>query len=308
MEKVNKRFIILVTLSFIAIISLLMINRVFFILDNKEYKIAVILDKQNALYNEFIKDGVNLAGYEMGITIEYIETDKDLNIALNEQIEDNSSGIIILEPNNKYIDIPKGLKKPVIFLGEDLDLEPNTELSYINSDSFKMGKYIAEEILKNGNIRKNIVFVTNNDLKKTEENMYKGFLDVMKFSYNDIKQIVFDKETIFEILKNNKNDVFVTFDPYILNELCEIKSKNIELDKKEIYGLSKGNERIRYLENDIAKAVIVKNEFSLGYLSVDIMRKMIEKKPYSNEKINFNIVNKRSMYLRENQYLLFPFK
>ncbi len=308
MEKVNKRFIVLVTLSFIAIISLLMINRVFFILDNKEYKIAVILDKQNALYNEFIKDGINLAGYEMGITIEYIETDKDLNIALNEQIENNSNGIIILEPNNKYIDIPKGLKKPVIFLGEDLDLEPNTELSYINSDSFKMGKYIAEEILKNGNIRKNIVFVTNNDLKKTEENMYKGFLDVMKFSYNDIKQIVFDKETIFKILKNNKNDLFVTFDPDILNGICEIKSKHIELDKKEIYGLSKGNERIRYLENDIAKAVIVKNEFSLGYLSVDIMRKMIEKKPYNNEKINFNIVNKRNMYLRENQYLLFPFK
>ena len=308
MKKVNKKFIVLVILSFLIIISLLMLNRVFFILDNKEYKISVILNKQDESYNELIKDGINLAGYEMGIKIDYIETDEDFSIVLNSQIENDANGVIILEPNNKCINIPKNFKRPVVFLGEDLDLEPNLNLSYINSDSFKMGGDIAEEILKNGNMRKNIIFVTHENIKESEENMYKGFSNVIDFSYNTIEQVVFNKETIYSILKNKKNTVFVTFDPYILNELCKIKNIYKELNKKEIYGLSKGNERIKYLENDIAKGVIVKNEFSLGYLSIDIMRKMIEKKPYNNEKINFNVINKRNMYLRENQYLLFPFK
>lgn len=304
MEKVNKKFSTLMMLILVIILSLIGINK--FITYNYEYTITVIYNEDEKIYNNLIKEGIDLAGYEMGIVINYVNYFENINNVLKDEYK-NSDGFIVLEMNKDSILDLKNIQKPIIFLGEDLELKPNTNISYINSDSQKIGEYIADEILKNGNTRENIIFIKDKNCLQSEKNMHKSFIDIINLSNNTIEEVIFEEVNLENLMEETKSNIFVTFEPYILNELCEIKIKNDNLKNKQIYGLSKGNERIKYLENDILKGAIVKNEFSLGYLSVNNIKRMVQKKPYNIEKINFNIINKRNMYLKENQYLLFPF-
>ena len=302
MNKLNKKFRNLVIFSFFIIFSFLFLNKLYFHFYDKTYEIAIILDTKKD--NELIKNGINLSAYENKVSINYIDIK---NIKSIKQIEKKIDGIIILEVFNEDIKILEDFKKSILILGEDIPEEVDLLISYINSDTFEMGKEIADEILRNGNTRENIIFLSNNILTRSEKNTYKGFSSFINLSKNRIKDTIFNEKTIYEIFENNENNIFVTFDPYILDRICKIKYKNKDFTKKQIYGISKGNKRINYLENNILNGVIVKNEFSLGYLGLDTIYKMVQKKPYKKSKINFSLINKRNMYIKENQYLLFPF-
>ena len=63
-----------------------------------------------------------------------------------------------------------------------------------------------------------------------------------------------------------------------------------------------------YIEKDDITASIIQNDFNLGYLSMRRAMEILNKIEDREEgMIDYAFVNRRNMYTKENQRLLFPF-
>lgn len=309
MSSINNKKIFVFTILMLFVISFLsLLNRVLYV-DKENYKISIIVNKEEDEYNSLVKEGINLATYELLLEVKYIYATElyPIDYHIKNEIKKGVDGVVVLSSFKENIILEDNIKTPIIILGENTKIKPY--ISYINSNSFKMGSFIGDEIIKNGNTRKTIILLKDKKNIKNELEMCKGVKNSLKLSYNKIEEIYYDSNKLYDLMKNNANKVFVTFNPYILEDLCKIKLNNKKFfQNTELYGFSRGNNRIKYLDDDICKAIVVQNEFSLGYLGILEMKNILNKDIYSNDEINFSIVNKMNMYKKENQYLLFPFK
>lgn len=319
-----KRRSILFSIFFILIIFFIII--VFKYLNTEDdknpiYKMTYISKGDNLT---FISEGINQASKDMNVEVEIYRITKENKIEeqnklLEKCINDDIDAIIISPVD--YEKISEVINKhnysgPVILMDSKIDLKKN--LSYISCNDYDIGKSLVEEIIQRGNTSENFVIFGNEEEFETLEEINKGFIEEINNTRNKYKYVKIsedDNKQYSEILKyieENRVDVIVSFDSGILEVIAKIK-KGLYMENKrdnsdfEVYGVGLTNKILSYVEEDIIDAVAVKNEFNLGYLSVEMAVNKLKNNKVEEKDIDFSIVNKRNMYSERNEKLLFPF-
>ncbi|WP_300379406.1 substrate-binding domain-containing protein [Clostridium sp.] len=290
--------------------------------ETKIYNIAVIVRGRNSESWTIIKEGMEQAASEMNVNISFITLLEENNIKeqkeLIEREIENKVDSIVISPAD-YLELTKIIeitnkKIPVILF--ESNIETQTKIPYISCDNEELGKKLAEEVVRNGNLRNNITILRSRGNFSSTNERIKGFIKELKLSKNSYEFLDLPKDEveislkINEIIEKNSTDVVISFEPNVLEILGKAKknfnSVNKIKSKIEVYGSGSSSAIVSLIEENIINGIAMQNEVNLGYLSIKAAVEKIEKKEIDKGKINSTIINSENMYSKENQRILFP--
>lgn len=310
-------FIITITL-FIAIISYLIPDK-----DKKKvYKISYISASTKEKNLKFISEGISRAAKDMNaeVTMHKLLPGKEVEnqISLLKKEVEKNVDVILISPID-YEKLAKPIeeaneKVPIILINSKID--SNKKLPYISCNNYGLGINLAEEVLQRGNTRKRILIVKENINISNLNEMEDGFRDELKNSKNSLLELKLKENSdnyynqILSFIKENNVDIIVSFNENVIEAAAKLKKdlyKENEKYKFELYGASKANEIVSYVEEGIIDGLAIENEFNIGYLGTEMAIKKITNEKIEEKEIRYTVINKRNMYLEENQKLIFPF-
>lgn len=316
-----------ILITFLFVLSLLFIVLIANIISSDDknpiYKISYISRNESVGELSFISQGIEQAEKDLNVKVNICTLPKGNKIEnqvklLEKEIKNEVDAIIISPMDYKEISkvIEEANKKiPIVLI--DSKIESDKNIPFISANSYEIGKSLALEIIKKGNTRKTIGIVEEEVRCSSLDEIRNGFLDEIKYSKNKCEYVRFsnNKEKNYEEIKKyilDKNvDALVAFDAAMLENIARAKKELLEEGNEkgnvEIYGVGRTEKILSYVENEIIDAVIVKNEFNLGYLSVEMAVNEIMNKKVQEKQVDFSLINKRNMYSEKNQKLIFPF-
>lgn len=320
--RIRKKYVFLILFIMVLASSLILIKGG----RKKEvtiYDVAVITRGRNSEEWSIMKAGMDQASSEMNINLRFITLLEDNSIQEQKELlerEMNSAADAILISPADYTELSGLLeninkKMPIVLFESNIDTKQ--DISYISCDNYELGQELAEEVVRNGNTRNNIVIVESDLTYSSIKERYLGFIDEISKSKNTYETVEFptDESKLYNkirsLIEDNKVDVIVTFEPNILEDIGKakkylIKNYNISSDI-EVYGTGRTSTIISLIEEKVIDSIAIQNEFNVGYLSIKTaVNKLENKKNDSKINITSTLINSRNMYSEENQKMLFP--
>ncbi|MDU5105394.1 substrate-binding domain-containing protein [Clostridium sp.] len=320
--RIKKKLIILTLLLAVLASSLVLLKEG----GKKEivvYDISVIIRGRNNEEWSIIKAGMEQASSEMNVNLRFISLLEENNVEEQkdylEKSIDSGTDAIIISPSDytalSNIIENTSKKVPIVLFESKIDTKQN--IPYISCDNYELGKKLAEEVIRNGNTRKNII-IAKSDLEFSSlVDRYNGFKDEINKSKNTYEVIELPKDDsklyneIRSIMEEDQETVFVAFEAGELEAIGRAKKyiindTNVKYDT-EVYGIGRTSTIISLIEEEIINATVIQNEFNIGYLSVNTAVNKIEHKKIDNKiSIESTVINGENMYSKENQKILFP--
>ena len=321
--KVNKKIVFIVLLILLLISSLLLLKES----ESKKiivYDVAVITRGRNSDIWTRMKAGMEQASSEMNINLRFIYLLEENSVTEQKDILEREmnrgTDAIIISPAD-YTELStliENINKKIPIVLFESKIDTKQAIPYISCDNYKLGKNLGEELIKNGNTRSNIAVVKSDVSYSSIEERYVGFIEEISSSKNsyELIEMPLDDSKLYNqikvLMEEDKFDVIVAFDTnaleaigkakkYVLNN-SEIKNNNIDL-----YGTGCTSTIISLIEENIIKSISMQNEFNVGYLSVkDAVLKIQGKKIEKTVDIISTVINRKNMYSKENQKMLFP--
>lgn len=320
--KIRKKPIVIVSFVLLILAFLIIIPQ---INSNKRnyYNISVILRNKNSEGIRVIKDGIEQAASEANINLNYITLIKDNDIenqreVIAKEIEKGIDALVISPADyDKLTSYIEEINKKIPIILFDSNINTKQRINYVSCDNYNLGKRLAEEVIRNGNTKKEVK-ILKSDLNSSSINeMIEGFYDEITNINKDIEIIELSSEEEvmnfkIEKLLNEKNEkVVVTFEQNILEILGSNKKSNYDKEKNnkfenEIYGTGSSSLVISLIEEGIIDGIAMQNEFNLGYITLKTLIGEIENKNGNYGIIDSTIINLENMYSKENQKVLFP--
>ncbi len=290
----------------------------------KEIKAMFIPKSRGTSFWEITIAGFNTAVTENNIEGKVVaplnEEDIDGQIALIENAVEEGYNLIILSSINyekPVAVIEDAISKGVQFVSIDSDVNSQKVKVRISTDNYaagyKMGKQMAEDLGGVGNV----------GLLIFDENTRNGYDRISGFTtaiseYPNMN-IVTRKSTVSNSLIAMDNTVsMLRQHPNIqavasFNELTTVGVGMAieELSREDLYAIGFDNNAtvVDYLEKGVFDALVVQNQFSMGYLAVEYGIDLVNGIVVSENNIDtgINIVTRNNIYNPNIQTILFPF-
>jgi ribose transport system substrate-binding protein len=291
--------------------------------ENKQ-KINVIVKMKEASFFNVVKMGAEAAGKEFDADVIYDgpdnEKDIDEQIKLVEEAINNNSNAIVLAASD-YNRLAPVVEKaannniPVIII--DSQLKSDRIKGFIGTDNFDAGAQLGQTVA--ARIGKDCRIAVMNFMKgaASSDMREKGVFNTLK-EYPEIKVVSnmycnSDEGNAFKltekVIKENDNlNAVVCTNAQSTEGVARAIDANKLSGKIKIIGLDSTPEEISYLDKGVIEALVIQNPFNMGYLGVRYAIDAINNKPIPETTFTrLKIVDKKNMYLPENEKLLFPF-
>jgi ribose transport system substrate-binding protein len=310
--------IICIILLVIAYAAYAMLN---FGKDEQTYRISIIVDGSGSDRWTAFKEGIEQGATDHGLRVnivsagEHIDADEEYQ-AISAAIDSGSVGII-LEPcrgdeTNEKLDAALQNKGIVLI---DTDIEPEEVYTTVMPDPYEVGKALAEELMSDIDYTDVVrigIFGGNQDLLSMQRRL-EGFNDALSdddVAY-EIAWIVTEDEIYDKGLKSVIDDYDVDCIVAFDNEATEQAIDAYDtFDDPEImlYGEGCSEKVVYYLDKGTVKALVVPNEFEMGYECMSAIAAQLNYGTVATERhiVDFIVVDRDNMYDEENQKLLFP--
>ena len=290
----------------------------------KKLTVDVILKSSDNDFWQTVRAGAVDAGKEFGIDISFNSPLNENNIddqikLVNTAIDDKVDAIVLaaadykrlVEVSEKAID--KGI--PIIIV--DSTIDSNRVSSVIATDNREAARKAGDILTSMVKGKANLGIVSFVKGAASSDDREAGIYDAIG-NYHNIK--VIDKiytnsdETMSEELtknmlkQHNEIDAIVALNgPSTTGAARAIKELKLE-GKVKVIGFDNTIGEIDYLEDGIIQDTVIQNPYSMGYLGVkhayDVINKISIPKTINT---GSTVIDKKNMYLPENEKLLFPF-
>ena len=321
--RVNKKIVFMILLILLLVSSLLLLKES----ESKKiivYDVVVITRGRNSEIWSRMKAGMEQASSEMNINLRFISLLEENSVTEQKDILEKEmnrgTDAIIISPADytELSSLIENINKKIPIVLFESKIETKQAIPYVSCDNYKLGRNIGEELIKNGNTRSNIAVVKSDVSYSSIDERYVGFIEEISSSKNsyEVIEIPLDDSKLCDeikvLMEEDKFDVIVAFDTnaleaigkakkYVLNN-SEIKNNNIQ-----IYGTGCTSTIISLIEENIINSISMQNEFNVGYLSVkNAVLKIQGKKIEKTVDIISTVINRKNMYSKENQRMLFP--
>ncbi len=315
-------------LLFLAAIFLFVLSNYFngenSINNEKKKDIALVLKTNADYYSKIIKMGADAAAREFNINLIYnapdAEGDIDGLVKLVNQAIDNKVDALVLSVGHasaleEVTQKALKLKIPVVMI--DAGMEDKNVQSVITTDNLDAGEKAVEEIIGISGLKSNVAIISPENGGENLDQREAGLLSELS-RYNQInvlrkKYNPLDRDTAFNNAKeilggSEKIDIIVALDSTATESAGDAAIYMNTAKDVKIIGFGSTIKIIEHLENGVIEASVIENPYSMGYLgvktAVDILnRKSVPRLINTSSKIIYS----NTIYLPENQKLLFPF-
>lgn len=309
--------VIIVIIAFIAFATYGMLD------DNKDeewYPVSVIVeDSSSDRYTSF-REGLERGAEDYHIRLNVVSTGNFLNLEeeyqiIHRELDNGAKGVIVemCDSRNYTDDAAVEIGSDKMILAET-DVDAEGMYAAILPQSYEMGAAVAEAVIADygENLAEvNIGILAGNQKQTAGVQCLKGFMDKIQTAGASIAWNLSDEDNVnntFEwCLQKKKVDIVVSLD----NDTTEQAVDYLQAQKQikfQLYGIGCSEKNVYYLDKGEIRALIVPNEFNIGYLSVAAIAGQL-REPLSSaktEEIGFLTITKENLYDEENQKILFP--
>lgn len=271
-----------------------------------------------------VRMGAYTAAREYNVNLNFIaaENENDITSQINlvgEAVKKKTDALILAPSDYKALVGPTektyNSKIPVIIV--DTPVDTTKISSFIATDNLKAGKDAGREVIREVGEKAQIGIMSYVRESGNAEQREQGLINVLS-SYPDIKIAATE-------YCNSDLNLAYTLTKKMLSENPELKcivalnaiasegvAKTVEelglKGKVKIIGFDNTAAVIEYLDKEVIQKTVIQNPFAMGYLGVRyaVMASNGEKVPEKQE-MNAVVIDKNTMYLPENQKLVFPF-
>ncbi|MDO4470404.1 MAG: substrate-binding domain-containing protein [Bacillota bacterium] len=309
MKKDKKMFIFIE-----AVLGVMVLLLAFLMLREKNvdrsYQISVIVENADDKQWSAFKYGLKMAAEDKGAEMVMVSTGAALSQEeekklIEEEIKNGADGVIIQPVSGEDTQqiLKKFSNKAEIMLIDDT-LADTEEFPVIQPDAYKMGKTLAEELLKDygGNLEgKTLGILTGEEGLKSSAEKEKGFTETLQ---NTGAEILWSDTQITENMP--EADFVVALDDNSLREAGERAAAN-NLHGAIVYGIGNSTQSVYYLDMGIAECLVIPDTFNVGYQSLTELVNKLEKAfyEYENQEISYTVMRKENMFSKENQEVIF---
>lgn len=285
--------------------------------EDRPKQISIILYGNEIDRWESLKQGIDQGANDNEIEINYVLMSTTHNV--EEQLQliqreiDNGADGILLAANDSDMDL-SSIKRPfksfpILCVESGVS---NEKITLASADNYAMGESLAEAVKEQENSIAKIAIIMDNQQRDSVRKRYEGFEHRIrekfdKFTYWE-RKVGEDRPMIFaqRELTGEAVDVVIALDNSSLEAVVDA---TINLNKRvKIYGIANSDKAVYYLDNAKIKTLVYQDEFSMGYLA---LKSLLGEADYNEKEmtnyIQYHVVNEASLYLPENQRVLFPF-
>jgi ribose transport system substrate-binding protein len=291
----------------IIIVGALIIAKFYGNNQKERYNISVIAGEAHAERWVVLQQGLEKAGNDYNAQINFYTVvngkdareQKDL---INRELEKKVDAIIVCAVDSQEIQevLQKSERRTPIILIET-DLKPGHLYSQVSPDNYEMGYHLGEEFVRQQEGKETTAgILIDNDKIAAQQERLKGFEDALASAKNiTIEWKASDYQS------NERVDNIIGMDCVGTQNATEISKVNNE--KISIYGFGNAEANIYYMDKGIIKALVVPNDFNMGYLSVQNAVQAVEKDMvYKNTIVEYIVVTGDTLHNEENQRIIFP--
>src|SRR3989440_3971275 len=259
----------------------------------ESYTIAVIPKGTTHEFWKSINAGALKAQQELaaqGTKVEVIwkgplrEDDRDQQIQVVENfMARHVSGIVLAPLDSQALVKPVHnailAKVPVVVM--DSDLKSDKYVSFVATDNYKGGQLAGEQMGKLLGGKGNVILLRYAVGSASTEAREKGFVDVLKSKYPNIKLISSDqhagatRESAYQVSQNllnrfgrEVNGIFCPCEPPTIAMTKALRDLGLAGGKVKMIGFDAGSQSVLDMKNGDVQALVVQNPVLMGYLGV----------------------------------------
>ena len=190
-------------------------------------------------------------------------------------------------------------RTPIILI--ETDLKPGYLYSQVSPDNYQMGYHLGEEFVRQQEGKETTAgILIENDKMAAQQERLKGFEEALVSAKN-----ITIKWRKADYRGNAQVDNIIGMDCVGTQNAAEISK--VYNEKINIYGFGNTEANIYYMDKGIIKALVVPNDFNMGYLSVQNAVQAVEKDTaYKKTVVEHIVVTGNTLYNEENQRIIFP--
>ncbi|MDS0524239.1 substrate-binding domain-containing protein [Clostridium sp. SHJSY1] len=239
---------------------------------------------------------------------------------INQVVENNTNALVLAPCSFDYLvkSVEDSVDKGIPVLTIDSKVNTDKISCFITTDNLSAGKSAGEKIVSLVG-ENSIVAIVGLD-KKTGSNYLERYEGLKKYITENYQGIQMIEES--DAINDSNSAELATEKLLINNRISGVVALNYEASVGAARAIEKLNFRgkvmvvafdgdpqeIEYMENGTIQSVIIQNPFSMGYLGVkNAVLKLQGKDIPEFIESGFTVIDKRNIYLPENQKILFPF-
>lgn len=266
-------------------------------------RIAVLTRREADVGTSVLFAGMEKAAEDGKLVLNYVmvpedaDAEAELKLA-RQEIEDGAQALIIepvaSEGSGKMAE-ELSQRAVVVLLGERADTEAAGRFGSVSADNYAIGVALGREIRKGAaETGGSVALLPAAGSRGSVEQRRRGVLEALRGSGISLQE---DAEGA-AIIAGLEDSALTEALSYALTAK----------DRPLVYGVGNSNRNLYGLDRGDIRAMIVINEFNMGYLAVAEAKKKLSSRLREMEQLRVGdtLVSRDNMYSAENQKLLFP--
>lgn len=288
----------------------------------KSYSVSVIVENSNNSRWLAMREGLEQAAKDFDVEIDFVFTGEITSLEeelllIDREIDGGADGIIV-----QFVDSDIDSERMSMITNRanvvliETDASPSELYNCVSPGNEAMGRELAENIKKDlGNSLqgKKIGILSGNQKQFAMQQRLGEFLTNLEGSGADIEWIMEEKtgDGVSELKHmqiTNPADILVALGNEELEQAVDYAS-SLDANRKVLfYGIGNSEKAVYYVDRGVVQSLVVPNEFNMGYESMELLMNHMKYPLMEIEKreVNYLIANRRNLYDKENQRILFP--
>lgn len=286
----------------------------------KLIEISVIVRGRNDSNWATIKQGIDQASSDRNADVSFItltsENDAAEQRALMEREIANGAAAILLAAadSDELAPVVASLSEKVPIIAIESPVNSDKLTDYISADNYEMGAVLAREIVERGVSSERIAVISGAGYCANLRERERGIAETLatagsKAELFPVQSNLSDVTEIVARLADSHNlDSIIVPDPATLEIVAQTIYAARPMRRVNVYGFGATGSIASYLEKQVISAIIVQNDFSIGYLGIGVAVDAIEGSDVATGAyVGYKLITSENMYDPDTQKLLFPY-
>ncbi len=310
--------LILVLIIFGVSAGMLFVN-----MEEEPNRVSVIVNDSNSDRWIAMRQGLEQAANEENIQLNYVSTgvltsEEEQKALIEREVENGAQGVIVqlvssMEPDQIF----EQLDGSVAIMLLESDVEPEGVYALTAPDNRKIGTALAEAVIadQDGSLSGvKIGVLSGSSTLLSMQQRLSGVKDTLEDAGAELTWCIYDSTESFAtelatMQEDSPVDIIISLGNQETETVVDyLQTRQEEEQPFRLYGEGCSEKAVYYLDKGVITALVVPNEFNMGYQSVRSIAKQLQYKLSSadSEQVDSLVIRKENLYDEENQKILFP--
>ncbi len=284
----------------------------------KYHTVSVILDNSSSDQWNALRKGLEQGAQDYRIHLNVVSTGELFDLEeeytlIGRELEQEVDGLIVdmCWTDKEEFWEQAASAKPIVFVQDNLQV--GNVYTAVAPDPVQLGNALGKAILERENKETLKIGVLAGKKNRDVQTLrIQGLQGALLDSGCSIEWILYEEDLLYKDALEQKMeqkpiDVLAALDNEATEAAVDFLSENPDISLK-LYGEARSEKAVYYLDKGLIEALVVANDFYMGYRSVELMAQKLNYhlSDTQQESVDFFIVSRENMYEKSMEKILFP--